>query len=72
MTLAELRVVDVSALWDSLTPERQAVIGAAALAWEFARRVAEDDGSMVDDAVRQRAADIAVADAFPGIASPGP
>ena len=77
MTLAELRVVDVQAMWDELTTEQQASIGTAALAWELARRVAEDDGSMADDTVRQRAADIAVAvgsdladavaDAFPGI-----
>ena len=78
MTLAELRMVDIEAMWDGLTAEHHAAIGAAALAWELARRTAEDDGSIEGDAVRRGAAAIAeaaqsdlaaaVETAFPGIA----
>ena len=49
MTLAELRALDFPALWAGLTVERQAEIGTAALAVQFAQLVAEDDG---DDTTR--------------------
>lgn len=52
MTLDDLRSLDFAALWASLTPERQAAIGTAALQYAFGDLVAEDDGS--DTTARDR------------------
>lgn len=58
MTLAELRALDVPALWAALPAERQAEIGAAALAVQFAGLVAGDDGSETTGSDRNAALDL--------------
>jgi hypothetical protein len=78
MTLDQLRSLDVAAVWAALDPERQAVIGRAALRYAFADLVAEDDGTDTVAADRGEAGVVrdsmltgipeAVAPAFPDLA----
>lgn len=77
MTLAELRTLNAPALWAALPAERQAAIGAAALAVQFAGLVAGDDGSETTASDRNAALDLegdalaslscAAEAAFPGV-----
>ena len=67
MTLADLRALDIPALWAGWTREQQDAIGAAAVAQQFAQLVAEDSG---DDTTRddRHAAILMASDAYDGIA----
>ncbi len=67
MTLDELDALDFAALWAGLAPDRQAAIGIAAIAEQFAGLVAADDGTDTTAADRNVALGMA-SEAYEGIA----
>ena len=67
MKLADLRSLDVQALWAGLTQEQRAAIGSAAVAQQFAQLVAEDSGDDTTRDDREAARDMA-SEAYDGIA----
>ena len=67
VTLADLDALDFPALWTSLDPARQAAIGIAAIAEQFAGLVAADDGTDTTAADRNLAFGMA-SEVYEGIA----
>ena len=69
MTLAQLQALDFAALWASLSPDRQAAIGALAIKAEFATQVEVDGGfdTNREDRFRAELIKTAAVEALPAI-----
>lgn len=67
MTLDQLWALDLATVWASLDPTRQAAIGIAAIAEQFAGLVAADDGADTTVTDRNIALEMA-SEAYEGIA----